>query len=206
MSLLFYLDMDGVLADFVGGAFKLFDKEYDPTTWPPDKKEIHQVLGVSSGTFWSKIYSEGSMFWSTLEPYPWAQDFYKLLKGYGGVVFCSSPPRNPSALQGKLEWLQGFSGEGELLRNYLFSPVKHLAAVPGSILIDDSEQQCQMFANVAKGLCMSILFPQPWNSLGYHEDPLSIIMDIFLQVGVTKIQPASVGDIKFVAEQSRIIH
>lgn len=61
-----YLDMDGVLCDFVGAACKLHGR--DPATvthW-----NFFKDWGMTAEEFWRPIHEAGEDFWANLEPYP----------------------------------------------------------------------------------------------------------------------------------------
>lgn len=160
-----YLDMDGVLSNFVLSALRL----HCPNgwkrlmeTWPKGVFEIYDVIDISGSDFWGTINMEGWKFWSELEPFPWAMPLYNTLKELGDVVVLTSPSRNPNCAKGKILWLQHFFMEGYDFRDYILAPsqFKHHVAAFGRILVDDSSRNIKRF-NKAGGC--GVLVPQPWN-------------------------------------------
>lgn len=76
-----YIDMDGVLADFCGAAFRCHGHNYDHDTYPRNEWEIAKVLGVTMDEFWKPIDDAGIEYWANLEPLSWAADLLKLCEG-----------------------------------------------------------------------------------------------------------------------------
>lgn len=73
-------------------------------------------------------------------------------------VICTSPSRSPSSLAGKLRWLQ--AKLGPTFNQYVMTSDKSPLASASSILIDDSDSNCQ--EQWGRG-ASAILFPQAWN-------------------------------------------
>lgn len=150
-----FCDIDGVLADFVGGAAKILN--YDPavvTTW-----DYYPLIGTTEKAFWAAIDEAGSDYWANLEAYSWADELDFLCKNYDErYVLLTSPSKCPSSHHGKMRWMASRYGKG--FRNYLIGPRKEYCAREGSVLIDDSDANCEKFkAHGGK----AIVFPQPWN-------------------------------------------
>lgn len=154
------LDMDGVIADFVGSAIRLFGREDLLSTWPCGQWCIAKALGISEVDFWGKIDVRGRHFWERLDFYPWAFRLTGMLTSFAPWTICTSPSHHPESLAGKLAWLH--SCFGFPFRNYFMGSAKHLFARPGTVLVDDSDKNVSDF-QAAGG--KSILFPQPWNAL-----------------------------------------
>lgn len=161
------LDIDGVLADWIGGASKLFgiDPEELYQRWPPGA-DITDVAGISMGEMWKAIDEAGIEFWATLEPYPWARDLWELCKVTAPSVILTSPSQHPTSLAGKLIWLDHMFGSP--FRDYLMGPNKYFCARTGAVLIDDNDKKATRFVVDEEGIptgASAILFPQPWNTL-----------------------------------------
>lgn len=160
-----YLDMDGVLADFVGGSLKLHGK-----TLPPKEVQWNFMtqVGFSGGgdmTFWEPLSNPD--FWANLDVLPdGAKLFEYLWKAVGteniGIL---SSGLCPGSCDGKRTWLKKHFPQLE--RSALFGTVKHMAAAPCKILVDDHEANIDGF-RAAKG--KGVLIPRPWNSLAEHTD------------------------------------
>jgi hypothetical protein len=96
-----FLDLDGVLVDFLGGAMKAHGETIDKII--PGEWWVHKYLGITEEEFWSKI--TGHQFWAGLLPL-W--DFHLILQivyvftaGQDMTWLCSSPARDPGCYSGK---------------------------------------------------------------------------------------------------------
>lgn len=164
-----YLDMDGVLTDFVGDVANRIRFEGDIyREWRSllrknkvgDPYSLEGVLGTTTDKLWSTIDAWGLSFWACMHYYPWANHLYIMLGEYGDVVILTSPSLSPNAFAGKVNSLQGWLGRG--FREFILCPsqLKHKLANKTSILIDDSEKNIRKFKEAGGH---PILFPQPWN-------------------------------------------
>ncbi len=167
-----YLDMDGVCADFIKSAMKIFKREDLYTNWPKGIYNVEEAIGISPAEFWKEIGKGGYKFWSTLEELPEFKEMYAALLKIGDVYFCTSPSRDPDSLKGKLMWLQDRFGGS--FRNYIFIKDKHLLAKKDSFLIDDFDENCEKFLKAGGN---SILFPQDWNSNNGIKNKISFVLD-----------------------------
>lgn len=149
----YLLDMDGVIADFVGGVGRLYDTDLNHM----DDWGIEEFLGVSEKEMWIRIDIEGPEFWATLPEYPWTNDLIRLL-GPDNLVISTAPSRSADSLKGKAEWLQEMFGYK--FNRYMFGRHKHLLAGSGLTLIDDKDANVEAFR--AHG-GRAVLFPQKWN-------------------------------------------
>ena len=155
-----YLDLDGVIVDFVGGCHALFGKPVNPQT----SYDIHSWWDLSPNEFWNRIAAT-SGFWSGLKPYQHAQEFVTLLKTFTKeIVLVTSPTLDPQCAAEKTEWIQTyFKGN---FRNYIITSRKELLEKDG-LLIDDSNDKINKF-RIYDG--RAILFPQPWNALSMIQE------------------------------------
>lgn len=154
-----FLDLDGVLVDFVSGALKsLGITNYKV---PPGEYNIEKWEGVNISTkeFWSAIDKTNEYFWAELPKYPWADELVELCESYGQLFILTSPSRNPYCLAGKMIWVQ--KNFKKLQRKIILTPHKYLCAAPNRVLIDDSNQKCEDFDAYGG---KTILFPQLWNT------------------------------------------
>lgn len=146
------LDMDGVIADFVGGANKAhgYREDLDWTKWS---------AGLSSEEFWEPINACSPEFWRNLEPYPWTNLLTKsLMHHFNDVYICTSPAHEPCS-SAKVEWVREHLPE-YYHRRFVITNHKHLLAGPDTILIDDSDHNILKFTRAGGH---GVLFPQPWN-------------------------------------------
>jgi 5'(3')-deoxyribonucleotidase len=157
-----FLDMDGVLANFLKAACFRHNRPYAPKEIV--KFDIASHWGISADDFWAPLC--GQEFWENLEPYEWADDLYKGLKEIAPVTILTAPSRDPGCIPGKFAWLDRHLG----VKSYDVIPTgkKHLLARhKRCILIDDSEAKTSKFREYGGS---AIAFPQHWNeygSLGY---------------------------------------
>ncbi len=168
-----FLDMDGVLCNFVGGFCALHGKSADEV-FPPGQQgnyEFHDSLGMTRDQLWRSIDAVGEDHWANMQPYPWALELYEHCKSVAPTIILSTPSLHHSSLSGKCRWLQKYFGSR--FRDYLLGPRKEECARPDTVLIDDFETNCEKFA--ARG-GKAIVFPRPWNGLWQLDDPVGHIV------------------------------
>ena len=123
------LDMDGVIVDFVAGLEAIYGKAPRNDTW-----EMHEWWEMEHDDFWHVM--EHEEFWTGLKGYNNWMAFYKELKRYKEVVFCTSPSTYPASASGKVKWLHMYLGDR--FENYIITKDKtKLATITDAILIDD---------------------------------------------------------------------
>ncbi len=173
------LDLDGVLADWVGSVAPLFDfdREQLVGAWPPGTYDIAEVLDVSANELWRRVDKVGAAFWSGLEPLPWCAELLELCQALAPTTILTSPSHDPSAAAGKTAWLQAQFGSD--FRDYLIGPDKPACAHPGALLIDDRDTGCDAFVQAGG---QAVVFPQPWNSAWTRSaesgaDPLAFVRE-----------------------------
>ena len=156
-----FLDLDGVLANFVDGALKELGITENYTVGPGYNIEEWEGVNLTTRQFWSVVDKTNEKFWLDLEPYPWTFELFDLCKEYSDeVYFLTSPARNPYCSAGKMQWI--IKHFPKMRRNTILTPQKHLLAGPNRFLIDDSEHKVDPFTDHGG---TGILFPQPWNRL-----------------------------------------
>lgn len=178
-----YIDMDGVLSNFVTGVLDLFQSDktyYDIKEW-----DIHKSLGVSPEVLWEQINMEGSAFWRDLRPYSWLWKFNKLTENSSyDISIATSPSLDPACSMGKLQWINAYIPN--LARKVFIGPEKHKLSHSNAILIDDSPVNCKKFLERGG---TAILFPQPWNmkikDAAHHEQ---LVDELFFHLDTPKKQ------------------
>lgn len=160
MSLPIYLDMDGVLCDFVGGSLKVHGKSLPPKeiSW-----DFWEQIGLSGEEFWAPLCNPD--FWANLEPLEDGMGLYHWLRelcDQDRIVIMSSG-LCPGSVDGKREWMKKHAPD--LLKNATFCTAKHVHAGPGRLLIDDHEPNVGSFRMRGGD---AILIPRPWNSLAHE--------------------------------------
>ncbi len=157
MSWTCVLDLDGVLVDFVRGAFALHGKSIpmNEVTW-----DFPQQLGFPStwaGAFWNPL---GQAFWAGLG---WTNEGNSLLAALEGlfgnrIVVATSPPLTPGAPEGKLDWIRRHMPKYD--RQFHITPCKHFLAGPKRLLIDDHDGNAVAFRREGG---TAVVVPRPWN-------------------------------------------
>jgi 5'(3')-deoxyribonucleotidase len=165
-----FLDMDGVLVDFVSGAHRAFNKHYDhaaPLVW-----EFFKEWGVSFKEFDAKCDID---FWDLLDWMPDGPEIEQTVRhkfGPENIYLLTTPMPNSGSGTGKLRWIKRCM-PWVYDRTIISYAPKSLLAGPDTLLIDDKDENIAEF--VAAGGC-GILVPRPWNELhGWASETLQVI-------------------------------
>jgi hypothetical protein len=137
-----FVDMDGVLVDFVTGACRT----HGSTLY----LEPHLV----SWGFPTQI-------WAGLGWTPEGKDLLagvEALVGAESIALMTSPCDTPGSVEGKVEWVR--RNLPAYRRRLFVGPAKHLAAGPAKILVDDHDANVDKFR--AHGGA-AVQPPRPWN-------------------------------------------
>jgi len=187
-----FLDLDDVLVDFVGGACRLWgvsspgliEPHWQPGVWSCVKPLSDYLIsrgmlpdwinpeeGLTDNHFWSRINGDEE-FWAGLPDLPWAPNLFDLAKDRGLEWYIlTSPGWCASGYSGKVKW--GKRRFGDRFDRLIPTPHKHLFANPESILIDDSDINCQRFREAGGH---AIVFPRIHNQLHEHRaDPIGCV-------------------------------
>lgn len=156
-----FIDLDGVVADFVGAVMIANGIDPDGFEWPSEHLgnwNLHEVLGISKSKMWLEAHRHE--WWDNLTPYPGAVDFVtRLQEEMEQVYFLSSPSLDHHSFSGKAAFV-GRHFPNVSSRNLILTPHKHLLAGVDRILIDDSDAQISSFWDASGN---TILIPRPWN-------------------------------------------
>jgi hypothetical protein len=159
-----FLDLDGVLVDFVGGAFAHHGKSLPmrEVRWDFPKQLGFEDAWAES--FWAGL---GYDFWANLDWTAEGQALLAQLEGLFGdrIALLTSPAKTSGCAEGKLAWIGRHLPK--YARRYFIGPPKELIAGPGKILVDDHEENTRKFA-AAGG--RAILVPRPWNCRRHETD------------------------------------
>lgn len=169
-----YCDLDGVIANFVEGAIEaagLPITHDDVTQWDFFKAYM------SPKEFWNRIHAQ-SCFWEDLPVYPWAHELVEGLWSFGDVVFCSDPTLDDESATGKIRWLKRHKFISRGSHNYVLTAEKWRLSKQNTILVDDSNINCQNFAMRMESDGEAIVFPQRWNDMLGHAtvDPVGVVL------------------------------
>lgn len=153
-----FLDMDGVIVDFIGGVLKKYglNQLSNPTEWDFNYRED---FGCSCADFWEGLTDE---FWRDLEFTKEAVDIFELFHSrdlMDRVCLFSKPPGD-IGFKGKAQFIKNnlrqMYNEGQFMLGFN----KNWCARPDALLIDDNESNCREFEKAGG---KSFLFPRPWN-------------------------------------------
>jgi 5'(3')-deoxyribonucleotidase len=173
------LDMDGVLADFLGGTIKVLNRDYHKSiTIEQYASEfgqwgIYDYYGITVEQMWESI-DKTPDFWYRLNPMPWGRELYSFLKEFGEVTILTTPNLDPSCASQKLKWLNGYLG---IQSNAVFLGARKYLMAGNGILIDDYAKNVQSFKDAGGE---AILIPSNWNTNGLT---FEVIRDTILNRG-----------------------
>lgn len=131
-----YMDMDGVLCDFIYGFEHRFGIKYNKDKYGYNLVEQLRVeKGVDSVHLWDIL---GVTFWSQLPELPMA----RVLLDMCDYVCTTLPPSGKeAAMIGKMEWMK----ERSYGKPIITIEDKYRLAQPGTLLVDDNEYGVSRF-------------------------------------------------------------
>lgn len=162
-----YLDLDGVLGNFIKSAFKVHNFEQEASQY-----SLWGLMGITATEFWHKI-DEIPDFWNDIEKYEWADELYNyFFERYGKerLRFLSTPNNHHHSYTGKKKWLQRFYPNTKVI---LAEEKEHLAKYR-RLLIDDHDTNIEKWEREGGH---GIVFPQPWNQNKHHTDKLAYVKE-----------------------------
>lgn len=156
-----YLDIDGVLADWVGAIEEMFDVELDRSSY-----NIHGQLGLTRSALFEELDGE---FWATLPKTALADEIMLWAATKGTVRLCTAAcHESPEAAWGRHEWCNKWYPDVELVA----IKSKYLLANGQCVLVDDVANNTDLFtAHGGRG----ILYPAPHNAMRNVKDPLAYL-------------------------------
>lgn len=171
-----FLDMDGVICDFVGSVAREFPEL--PPNWKDSLTEYNLKASLPQelrDTFWEEC-SKRQVFLKA-DPLPHFEDLKNLCEKYAErVVILTSAGYSPDFHAQKREWLRKYwdSDYGVVM-----TMDKGLLAKRGRVLIDDCDKNCLDFLRCGGD---AIVFPQPWNMKRYsvHFPLINVRQDLDL--------------------------
>ena len=146
-----FLDMDGVVADFVAGAETFFNKEFTGTD-----RDIVKHFGMTDDEFWPHL---DFAFWSSLPKTDEADEIVQACLAHTSYVcFLSQPCKTIGSGEGKRAWAEAHYPDIPVLLSY---DSKYYCAAPDHVLIDDYVLNCHRFESCGG---VTVVVPRPWNS------------------------------------------
>jgi 5'(3')-deoxyribonucleotidase len=158
-----YLDMDGVLADFIGGACKAHGRPYPYENesalgiWDTEK-----LWGISAAEFWQPIDAYDK-FWDTLDKTAEADILVDMVTGLFGrdnVAVLTAPSMDPTCVPGKRRWMQRHYPWLSKKMIFASHEGKQFMAGKDTLLIDDKDSNVVEFREAGGS---AILMPRHWN-------------------------------------------
>jgi hypothetical protein len=181
------LDCDEILADFVGGAARIWGLtreslllEWEAGFWdmvPPLGRTLGKI-GVpgpqTQEEFWDRINGDED-FWASLDPLPWFSDIIGLVSGItNDWHVATAPSRCASSYSGKVKWIRKHLGAD--FDRFAITPHKYIFAAPGVLLIDDRDSNCSDFVRHGGE---ALTFPAHHNRMWRKkDDPIAFVKSI----------------------------
>lgn len=123
-----YVDMDGVLTDFMKKLCGILDMPLDRDFEFGNDTKV-----------WKKIDSAGKEFWAGMEWMPGAkEELWNELSEHDPVLL-TSPSNHPSSVEGKKEWIDAHVPGTP----FIIEQEKEKYADPDAVLIDDREKNIE---------------------------------------------------------------
>ena len=160
-----YLDMDGVLVDFLRRLCAWFNKE-NPYSQPRSQGvwDCYKLLGLGPVDIASALNT--SRFWREMEWMPDGKDIFTAVAravGKQNICILTHTSNFPEAAGGKAWWLsEHLPGvPARILFGDDAPEAKASKAASDTILVDDSDANVHAYRDEC---CPAILVPRPWNS------------------------------------------
>lgn len=157
-----YIDVDGVLADFVSALLNNYNRKHGTSHTPDDALDWRLTNIFKEGQHWWE-YTETPKFWSSLDVYPWAHELVRQVRATGRP-YAFLTALTDSAASSRRSWLdKHFTEDPEDLpsKRMIIAYRKELVVAPGDLLIDDCPKNVTAILNTPG----ATVFPlaQPWN-------------------------------------------
>jgi len=150
-----FLDMDGVIVDFMKGAHAFHKLSYDPYPYPVGQWDFTDYLLMDDEAFWGPL---GFKFWAQLPWMPDGHEIWRMVMDYDPVL-CTSPTLHVECASGKMQWIK--NNLPQMMRRTIITPSKEMCAHPNALLIDDADHNVDKWR--ANG-GVAILVPRKRNS------------------------------------------
>lgn len=157
------LDMDGVIADFMGQLCKYHNR---PSPYLDAANygvwDTETLWGITVKEFWAPIKEDSEHFWKTIPKTPEADEIVRLATQYFGeenIAILTAPSDDEGAVPGKRKWMKKHFPQFE--KRMIFGSAKEFLAAPYRTLIDDRDKNVEAFRKAGG---KAILLPRLWNS------------------------------------------
>ena len=170
-----YLDMDGVLVNFLGGLHKALDVPYSYENYPYEKGKWDMLTDIPIGKWDEELGHDehytfeqcndccDMVFWVDLN---WMHDGHEILRAIldefntSLIYLLTTPMPNLESASGKMMWVND-NLPVYLKRTIITQAPKHLLARPDTVLFDDKDENVNKFRKAGG---QAILINRPWNA------------------------------------------
>jgi len=177
-----FLDMDGVMVNFLGGLHRSLGVPYDVNQYPYEKGKWNMLTDIKGfddvpATFEQCNDACTRTFWANLE---WMPDGVAILRaaerasGRKNIWLLTTPMPNTGSASGKIEWINKYL-PWYSKKVFITTASKSVVAGPDTLLIDDKDENVNEFREAGgRGL----LVPRPWNAdYGMAHHTLEVVCD-----------------------------
>ena len=180
-----YLDLDGVLVNFLGGLHKSLGVSYSYENYPYEKGKWNMLTDIKGFDDIPATFEQCNdcctiSFWQNLE---WMHDGYNILTAIeykfapARIYLLTTPMPNYESPTGKWLWIQD-NMSMYLKRTIITQAPKHLLARPDTLLIDDKDENVDGFREAGG---KALLVPRPWNHAHLQTDRTVEVVKEFLE-------------------------
>jgi len=175
-----FLDMDGVMVDFLGGLHRALGVPYQYDQYPYEKGKWNMLTDIKGfedipATFEQCNDCCTTNFWANLEWMPDGHDIMRLVTSTfkpEQIYLLTTPMPNPGSYTGKVLWVQKHLPEFSK-RLIVTSAPKNLFARPDTLLVDDKDENVEEFVKAGGD---AILVPRLWNELhGWADETYQVV-------------------------------
>lgn len=155
-----WIDMDGVLCNYVAAINKLFPYKQIPHN-KYTSYDVHTLFDTTPDVIHEAIERAGVEFWENFDPYPHAFELITVARKCADKIgILTNSGKHIYAREGKLRWL---NKHNILCKDdyIVFAKEKAIVAKANTLLIDDYPKNCEEFKAAGGEV---YLLSQPWNS------------------------------------------
>lgn len=165
-----YCDMDGVLADFIGGLCDYYRRDELKHNWPRGEWNVCRAMDLPN---WDAAAADMG-FWANLEPTPQCRSIANYFTHQLKADWCvlTKPAETAGCYAGKMAWFDRVIKRHHPKVRLIACPIdKSTLAASGRILIEDNELNAARWCQ-RRGT--AVMLGRPWNSgkaLAWSESP-----------------------------------
>ena len=180
-----FLDMDGVLVNFLGGLHKALGVLYSYENYPYEKGKWNMLTDIKGFDDIPATFKECNdcctfEFWQNLE---WMFNGHDILRmitkkfDTKNIYLLTTPMPNPQSSTGKQLWIKHHLPV-YYKRVIITQAPKHLLARSDTLLIDDKDENVDGFRKAGG---KALLVPRPWNRAHLQADRTVEVVKEFLE-------------------------